>query len=144
MIFPFLCRQHDKAAQESTFVGGANVVGPATRSRRRSDIHYGFHLLCPELWMETVESKYMFTVKAVALKNLDLWPVSLFHRGKKWAHSGNVFAVKKQQRNELFKLERGLILEICPQITLNAPLCIKKKNNWHCKKHLLFVVCFVK
>lgn len=80
-----------------------------------------------ELWMETVETKYTFTVKAVALKNLDLWPVSLFHRGKKWAHSGNVFAVKKQRRNELFKLERGLILEICPQITLNAPLCIKKQ-----------------
>lgn len=32
-----------------SFVGGANVVGPATRSRRHSDIHYGFHLLCPEL-----------------------------------------------------------------------------------------------
>lgn len=56
----------------------------------------------------------------------DLWPVSLFHRGKQWAHSGNVFAVKKQRRNELFKLECGLILEIGPQITLNAPLHIKK------------------
>lgn len=67
----------------------------ATRSRRHSDIHPGFHRLCPELWMETVESKYTFTVEPVTLKRLTSDPWAYTTAGKQWAHSGNVFAVKK-------------------------------------------------
>lgn len=36
---------------------------------------------------------------------------------------------KKQRQNELFKLEPGLILENCPQITLNARLCMRKTTG---------------
>lgn len=63
----------------------------ATRSRR----HSGFHRLCPELWMETAESKYTFTVEPVTLKRLTSDPWAYTTAGKQWAHSGNVFAVKK-------------------------------------------------
>lgn len=76
-----------------------------------------FYLLCPDLWMETLESKYMFTVKAVTLTS-DLWACS---RGGNYELTQEMCLLSKVVSvTELVKLHLVVILEIRPQITLNA------------------------
>lgn len=79
----------------------------------------------------------------------DLWPLSLYHSGETMSSFRKCVCCQKGQwQNEPFNLQLGLILEICPQITLhlywvqiqNEKRTVSSFAAWHHKKHLFEVI----
>lgn len=79
----------------------------------------------------------------------DLWPLSLYHRGETMSSFRKCVCCQKGQwQKEPFNLQLGLMLEICPQITLhlywvqiqNEKRTVSSFAAWHHKNHLFKVI----